>query len=501
MPGTPAPSSRATTPQTAPDLQTDVVSPMEEDAEVLPVTSPQRNQTQTDSQETPLMTSQQVAQPDQRWNRQQIRPQDQVTRTDRVSRPRFQLVLRPLAKCSINHIPKHTFAHLIGTTAPQSYLAELASHRSDTAGNCIYITVYDDAHMSRLLTVTSISFDHQGTRHCVPVEVKLCPFKPNTTRGVITIEPDETNEETLQWLRCEHAKILACTRLGRTNRAVITFDSPTLPKVVKYYMAIVKVSPYQPKRIVCYNCHNVGHMARSCPAQAVCNSCGKPHPDSEGCGPQIYCVACKEPGHIALNPTCPSRIPKPPANNPQKDATRGITWADRTREHGSDSPSSTNPSLNANNSNPKEPTMVSIMNQLNVLRADIQQLRTENQELRTENQELKRLLNDKTPAQSNSKRLPTSQTRPSRSKSTKRTPTSQPTIESPFQLALRTVRTDIHHERQARQADRKKDKEYLDNQLSQIRSLIQCVIKKLPSLDDSEEPPRKVSLRTSNQQQ
>lgn len=140
------------------------------------------------------------------------------------------------------------------------------------------------------------------------------------------------------------------------------------------------------------------------------------------------------------------------------------------------------------------------MNQLNALRADIQQLRIENQQLRTENQELKRLLNN-TRAQSNSKRLPTSQTRPSRSKSTKRTATSQPTTDSPFQLALRTVRTDIHHERQARQADRKTDKEYLDDQLSQIRSLIQCVIKKLPSFEDSEEPPRKVTLRTSDQQQ
>lgn len=85
------------------------------------------------------------------------------------------------------------------------------------------------------------------TEEPVNVEVKLSPFKPSTTRGVITIELDETNEETLRWLRCEQAKILACTRLGRTNWAILTFDSPTLPKVVKYYMAILEVSPTRPK--------------------------------------------------------------------------------------------------------------------------------------------------------------------------------------------------------------------------------------------------------------
>lgn len=78
VPGTAAPSSRAPTPQTAPHLHPDAVSPMDEDTEVVPVTSPQRNPTHTDSQQTPLITSQQVMPPEQRWNRQHIHTQDQV---------------------------------------------------------------------------------------------------------------------------------------------------------------------------------------------------------------------------------------------------------------------------------------------------------------------------------------------------------------------------------------------------------------------------------------
>lgn len=428
-----------------------------------------------------------------------MREQDQVTRSDRVSRSRYHLVLRPLIKYNVNDIPKHTFAHLIGATAPQSFLAELASHKYDTTGNCIYINVYDETHVSRLTQVASVFFVRQGAQQCVPVEIKLSPYKPNTTRGVITIEPNESNEETLRWLRCEQANILACHRLGRTNRAVVTFDTPTLPKAVKYYMAIIKVSPYQPKRLVCYNCHNVGHMARSCPAQTVCNSCGKPHGESEECGPQIYCVACKEYGHISLNPTCPSRIPTPPANNPHKDINRGVSWADRARGAQTDQSKTLITSHPTNAKSEQEPTMAAVLSQLAALRADIQQLRNENQQLRNENQELKRQLDSKTTLTAAAKQFPNSQTRPSRSQSTKRTPTSRPTSESPLQLALQTVRTDIHRERLARQAERKKDQENFEGQINEIRTLIQRVLEKLPSRDNSKEPPRKVPIRPNNQ--
>lgn len=495
--GTAAPSSRSSTPlrNTSPrdpsalqSSQDEPVSPMEEDTSTQPPASHPEIQ-------TPQMNPQ-LAPMNFQWNRPAMRDQDQVTRSDRVSRSRYQLVLRPLIKYNVNDIPKHTFAHIIGASAPQSYLAELASHKYDTTGNCIYINVYDETHASRLVQVGSVFFVRQGAQQSIPVEIKLSPYKPNTTRGVITIEPNESNEETLRWLRCEQAKILACHRLGRTNRAVVTFDTPTLPKAVKYYMAIIKVSPYQPKRLVCYNCHNVGHMARSCPAQAVCKACGKPHSESEECGPQIYCVACKQYGHIALNPTCPSRIPTPPAS-PQKDATKGVTWADRAR--GTQSTSITSHPTNSNSE--KEPTMAAILSQLAALRADIQQLRKENQQLRSENQELKRQLDSKTMPTAASKQLPNSQTRPSRSQSTKRTPTSRPTSESPLQLALQTVRTDIHRERLARQAERKQDQENFDTQMNEIRSLVQSILQKLPSRENSKEPPRKVSIRPNNQSQ
>lgn len=83
---------------------------MDEDTEVVLLTSLQQNQAQADSKQTPLIPSEQAIPPDQGWGHQHNNAQDQVTRMERVSRPRLQFVLRPVAKCSINDIPKRTFA-------------------------------------------------------------------------------------------------------------------------------------------------------------------------------------------------------------------------------------------------------------------------------------------------------------------------------------------------------------------------------------------------------
>lgn len=260
------------------------------------------------------------------WKRS-FAAQRPINQTDRVSRPRFVLVLRPLSKFSINNIPQHALAHLIGNTAPPSYLAELASHRYDTIGNCLHITTYDETHMQRLLTVTQIiQFPHAGATFTLLVEIRPPPlYRPNSSRGVIDVEPGDSNDEIKKWLRSEQAQILNCHHLGRTNKAVITFDSPTPPKVIKYYMDIVKVSPYQPRRMACYNCHHIGHLSRYCPSQTVCRSCGKTHPDEDDYRPSIYCVVCDEFGHISLNPTCPGRIPTTSSNSPNKDKAQGIS--------------------------------------------------------------------------------------------------------------------------------------------------------------------------------
>lgn len=420
------------------------------------------------------------------WHRNKSTGTTLATKTDRVSRPRSLLVLRPLSKINIREVPKSAFANLIGTTAPQAFHAEIASHKYDAAGNCIYITVYDDEHASRILTTTQLTIKQNGKCTSVPVEVKKSPHRPNTTRGVITVEPEDSNEDIFEWLRCEHAEILSVHRIGKTNRAVVTFDSPTLPKTVKYYMAIVKVSPYVPKRMVCYNCHRIGHMSKYCPSQTVCRTCGRPHDAGEDCGPTVYCAACDELGHIAVSPTCPSRFPS--NNTPLKDSVKGISWADRIREKETQhQPNKSQGSCDTQ----QVPPYAAVLTQLAALREEIQQLKTENQELKKAlagtNQNVTKT-NPNKPASRNN-------TRPSRSPGIKRTPTSQSRIDPELSQALHAIRTDIQRERTTRQDDLGKIRSLLESHVQHTTALLQRFSEGLTPTDAPEEPPRKVHIQ------
>lgn len=434
------------------------------------------------------------------WQRNQTSAIATITKTDRVSRPRLLLTLRPLTKISIKDIPKGSFAHLIGITAPQTYLSEIASHKYDVAGNCIHITVYDKEHAQRIVQTTSIQSRHNGKTIAIPVEVKESYHRPNTTRGVIEVEPNESNEDILRWLRCEQAKVLSAQRIGKTNRAVVTFDSPTLPKVVKYYMAIVKVTAYSPKRMVCYNCHQIGHMAKHCPHPSVCRTCGRDHDGDQECAPTVYCAACKDVGHIAVSPKCPSRIPTP-TNTPGNDAARGISWAHRVAQSNGNTASDRELPVDSKRDHQSSSLTESVSAEI---LAQLASLRNELQQLRKENQELKKALAEKTkpppPAQPQST-PPKTSSRRSRSPTFKRTPTSQSRIDPELKELLNIIRSDVQKERAARQEDISKIRSLLESHETKTTKLIQTMTSQLPQQDPKEEPPRKIPQRTSSQSQ
>lgn len=125
-----------TTAPAAPNPQPEPVDDLEQDHEPVPP-----------SQRAPLTS----------WHRNKSTGTTPPTKTDQVSRPRSLLVLRPISKTSIREIPKSAFADLIGSTTPQAFHSEIASHKYDAAGNCLHITVYDDQHAARILATTQIT--------------------------------------------------------------------------------------------------------------------------------------------------------------------------------------------------------------------------------------------------------------------------------------------------------------------------------------------------------
>ena len=70
-----------------------------------------------------------------------------------------------------------------------------------------------------------------------------------------------------------------------TNTYVLTFNSPTLPTVVKIGFMQVKVDVYIPNPLRCYSCQVFGHHENKCGRHPVCCNCGEP----EHCGPSGVC--------------------------------------------------------------------------------------------------------------------------------------------------------------------------------------------------------------------
>lgn len=256
------------------------------------------------------------------WQRASLSKKRRPTRTDRVSRSRHTLHLRPLAKLKIRNIPRHAIASVIGRTAPSAELAEMAAVTFDDAANSAHIAVYDEGHATRLTQIDHLTFRQNGKLETIEVVIELIPSFKNTIRGVIQIDPNDSNETIHSWIRCEQAEVLRVQKIGKTDRAIVTFDSTTLPRVVKYYMELVRVSEYRPKRLVCFNCHSLGHMAKYCPSPSVCTECGRPHAQEDECESAPFCVPCQAVGHLAVSKVCPSRLPKKEEKSPKTDSPK-----------------------------------------------------------------------------------------------------------------------------------------------------------------------------------
>lgn len=320
------------------------------------------------------------------WHRTLPTKKNKVTKTERVSRTRFSLQLRPLVKMKIRDIPRRAIANAIGSNSPNAELAEMAAIKYDDAANSANITLYDAEHAARLARTDHLTYRYNGRLETIEVRVDRMDLNRNTIRGVIRVDPAESNDTIFNWLRCEQAEILRVQKIGKSDRAIITFDSAVLPRVVKYYMELVRVAEYKPKRVVCFNCHTLGHMAKFCPSPSVCADCGRPHATEEECGNTPFCAACKEPGHLAVSPVCPSRLAKSDeqtqdsakreTSQTKRDTSKlkaGVSWADAVNTQQKDAPS-----------NPSTPTTSAIIQENNKLKQELQELRAELQQLRSE---------------------------------------------------------------------------------------------------------------------
>lgn len=222
---------------------------------------------------------------------------------ERTKLQRTTVLIRPKDHRSVTAIPKVTLHKLIQATAPDAKVADYATCKTNAQSNTVTVTTYDELHADNLCKVSTIQVTEETT-----FEVEIFRlYGHNVSRGVITTDPNNTNEELRSVLRCETANVLEARQMGKSGRALLTFDSPVLPKRIKYYSELCKVTPYVARMLICYRCHGEGHMQKYCPNEEICSRCGTGHTEKECERQDKHCVTCKGNGHLATDATCPEK--------------------------------------------------------------------------------------------------------------------------------------------------------------------------------------------------
>lgn len=244
---------------------------------------------------------------DQRWQQDRRRRGRQPLRRqvdmERTQLQRTIITIRPAERRPVTAIPRATLHRIIKETAPDSKAADYATTQTNLQTNTIVVTTYSELHASNLCKVSQITVEGIGQ---MTLETRKV-YGNNVSRGVILTDPNEYNDELKEVLRCEQGEILDVKQIGKSGRSIITFNTMLLPKHIKCYSELCRVSPYIPRLLICHRCHKKGHMQKYCPNEEVCSQCGTQHTMTECEAGSQHCVTCNEKGHLATDAKCPAK--------------------------------------------------------------------------------------------------------------------------------------------------------------------------------------------------
>lgn len=88
--------------------------------------------------------------------------------------------------------------------------------------------------------------------------------------------------------------------LKSTISFILTFKSPELPETVTAGYIVLRVRPYVPQPMRCFNCQAFGHTTKSCEKEPICAICAKVTSDSHNS------KECKQPAKCS---NCPANHP------------------------------------------------------------------------------------------------------------------------------------------------------------------------------------------------
>lgn len=169
---------------------------------------------------------------------------------------------------------------------------------------------------SILVTVSNIKQSQKilELKKILDFEIIVEPHKTlNVCKGVVSSRDllNCSEDEILDNLR--NIGVIAVKRINSkkdgnlipTPSIILTFRKSSLPdRIIAGYLSL-RVRPYIPNPMRCFNCQRFGHISQNCQQPSVCPSCGKQsHPESE-CLPPPFCPNC-EGSHSPRYKGCPT---------------------------------------------------------------------------------------------------------------------------------------------------------------------------------------------------
>ena len=137
----------------------------------------------------------------------------------------------------------------------------------------------------------------------------------NTSKGIIkdrTLK-GETEKDICEYLKSQG--VIAVKRFTikkdheviETNTLLLTFNSITVPKTLRFFYQFVPVDIYVPNPLRCFNCQRFGHHESDCPIDycSVCEKCGTGgfHHLASACHNPVKCVNCGL-NHLSRSNVC-----------------------------------------------------------------------------------------------------------------------------------------------------------------------------------------------------
>lgn len=174
----------------------------------------------------------------------------------------------------------------------------------------------------KALTATTFAYSvRNGTEtRDVVVNMTVEPHKmKNLSKGIINCYDlrDVADEEIVDGLSefgVTDARRMMVRREGRlcpTNNIVLTFNRPDLPADVAVGYLRVKVRPFIPNPMRCYQCQRFGHTKPYCKNPPVCGVCASTEHLADACeGHAPRCANCgpTQSPHASFDRTCPVYI-------------------------------------------------------------------------------------------------------------------------------------------------------------------------------------------------